>query len=590
MNKKKKSALAAVLLCASLAPFAGADAAEQGRVVWVLSGSAEENGQAKIVMVGDPLPAERPVTRAETVSRETVSGEESVLPAEKPAPVLAEETTGEPALSGEIFSEEPARNVSYNRPPVEEMIARSKNAAKKSGKKKKKDGEAAVSTISEENPLIVEADRMSYNNVTGDVEAEGRVDMRHMQDRYETELVYGNSQTQHYTAPGPVKWTSPTGVTNADSAEYDGMTGIGYFQNVHGWSDGLYYFQGETGVYDRVAGQAVVQKGYFTTKHAMAKTPDYRIEADSIDIYPNDHYLAHNVSLFVKDHRWITLSSYRGSLKHGVSLWSLIPRPSYESKNGIGLRSAIQVPLGNPENDLSFYMRLRWYSKAGFKPDIGFEWETWPGTFRLRYAKDESDLNDDHVWVEKKPSLSFNSRHFYIPHTDFYVGARGELAHWTEDWNRRHVSGSHKLWDVYLSHTPITLGPHLTFHWRLGHLRDYYGYNNSIRKNSYYSVGLNGNLGILSSWINYTNNNQQGRTPYSFDTYDMDKPVNTGFRVQLTRMDAVGVSYSIDTAHGRLEHRDFTYYRDMHSFYGWIRYRDIDKETEIMIQPKDFSF
>lgn len=45
----------------------------------------------------------------------------------------------------------------------------------------------------------------------------------------------------------------------------------------------------------------IVNNGYFTTRHAVAKVPDYRIEADSIDIYPGDHYTAHEVKLMAKN-------------------------------------------------------------------------------------------------------------------------------------------------------------------------------------------------------------------------------------------------------------------------------------------------
>lgn len=559
MNKKQKAAIAAVFVGMACLPAVSA-AASNDSVVWVLSGTASADGGAKVITVGQPLAHREPAEKPDAAVREAVSPAVSVN--------RQEESVG-----------------------VEKAAQADGAAAKKenNGNKKQKTGADSTpgTSISAENPLTVEADAMAYNNTTGDVDARGRVDIRHMQDRYETEHVYGNSQTQQYILPVPVRWTTTGTVMEAEQGTYDGVSDIGDFQHIHGWDNDKYYFQGESGTFDRAANQGVVQKGYFTTKHAVAKVPDYRIEADSIDIYPNDHYLAHNVSLFIKNTRLITLSSYRGSLKDdGTSLWSLIPRPSYDSDNGFGLKNSIQLPVGGAMSDLYFYANLGWYTDAGFKPDVGFQWNTAPGIFKFRYAKEESDLNDDHVWVEKRPSLSFDSRHFYIPRTSFYVGARGEIGQWQEG----RVSGSHKQWDVYLSHTPITMGPHLTFYWRMGYLKDYYGYNDSIRRNAYYSVGLNGNYGIWSAWVNYTNNDQKGRTPYSFDTYDMDKPINTGFRVQLTRLDAIGVNYSIDTVDGRLEHRDFTYYRDLHSFYGWIRYRDIDKETQIMIQPKDFSF
>ncbi len=484
----------------------------------------------------------------------------------------------EPADDGETSSAEvEAEETSADAAENEEQPA--------SGDAEDEETEAGAS-ISPENPMVVKADAMAYRGMTGDVDVRGRVDITHMQDRYQTEHVYGNSNTQQYIIPGKVRWTSPGNDMTAESGTYDGKTTIATFEGIKGWNEDKYYYEGESGVYNRTDNKAVVQKGYFTTKHAVAKVPDYRIEADSIDIYPNDHYTAHNVSLFLKNTRILTLSSYSGSLQDGTSLMTLIPSPTFDSDNGWGLRNRLTLPIGGPESDLYFNARLAWYTKEGFKPDVGLQWNTAPGTFRFRYAKEESTVNDDHVWVEKEPSFSFNSRHFYIPKTSFYVGARGEIGHWTEG----RVSGSHKQWDVYLSHNPITLGPHLRFNWRLGYLRDYYGYNDTIRRNRYYSLGLSGSYGIFRSWINYTDNNQKGRTPYHFDTYDMDKPVNIGTRLQLTPLDAISISYSIDTIDGELNHRYFTYYRDMHSFYGWIRYDNVEKETEFMIMPKDFTF
>lgn len=564
MNKKTILCAAALLACTAPA----AAWAAPSPAVWVLS---KEDGTAQYITAGMPADQAPRALPEKTAAPAAVPAK---APASPKAPARAEGASlpAAPEPQGESSLQKTEKTEAFHK----------KDASRKNG-----DAEEAGASISKENPLVVKADSMSYNSASGDVSAEGRVDMTHMQDRYETERVYGNSKSQKYVIPVPVKWTAPGNVSRAESGAYDGAAGVSTFQKISGWNEDKYFYKGESGTFNRAENKGVVQKGYFTTKHAVAKVPDYRIEAESIDIYPNDHYVAHHPSLFFKNHRILTLSSYSGSLKHDdVSMWSLIPMPAYDSDNGFGLKNRIVIPVGGIESNLLFYSRLQWYTDAGFKPDVGFQWNTAPGTFKFRYAKEESSVNEDHVWVEKRPSFSFDSRYFYIPDTNFYVGARGELGYWKEG----RVEGSHKLWDVYLSHTPITLGPHLSFNWRLGYLRDYYGYNNLIRSNRYYSVGLSGGYGIVRSWVSYTDNDQKGYTPYSFDTYDMNKPVSTGARIQLTRLDAIGVSYDIDTQNGHLEHRDFTYYRDLHSFYGWITYRDIDRETQIMIQPKDFSF
>lgn len=555
-------------------------------------GNAAQSEEDRMTALADAQRADMDQRKLAALQQQAEAAEAAAPaePEETAEPSEAPEETPEPANEEESPVEDAARETTSDEQeaarPAENAARETDSGEQEEEPSEEEEEEGAGASISPENPMVVKADAMAYRGMTGDVDVRGRVDITHMQDRYQTEHVYGNSNTQQYIIPGKVRWTSPGNDMTAESGTYNGKTTIATFEGIKGWSQGKYYYEGESGVYNRTDNKAVVQKGYFTTKHAVAKVPDYRIEADSIDIYPNDHYTAHDVSLFLKNTRILTLSSYSGSLKDGTSLMTLIPSPTYDSDNGWGLKNRLTLPIGGAESDLYFDARLAWYTKEGFKPDVGLRWDTAPGTFRFRYAEEESSVNDDHVWVEKEPSFSFDSRHFYIPKTSFYVGARGEIGHWTEG----RVSGSHKQWDVYLSHNPITLGPHLRFNWRLGYLRDYYGYNDTIRRNRYYSLGLSGTYGIVRSWINYTDNNQQGRTPYHFDTYDMDKPVNTGVRLQLTPLDAISVSYSIDTIDGELEHRYFTYYRDMHSFYGWIRYDNVEKETEFMIMPKDFTF
>ena len=102
----------------------------------------------------------------------------------------------------------------------------------------------------------------------------------------------------------------------------------------------------------------VADRGYFTTKHAVAKVPDYRIEADTIEIYPGDHYTAYDVKLKVKNTTLISLPKYRASLKNdnATSPWSLLPRPKYDSDNGWGWHNGLELPVAH-NDDLYFYIR-----------------------------------------------------------------------------------------------------------------------------------------------------------------------------------------------------------------------------------------
>ena len=458
-------------------------------------------------------------------------------------------------------------------------------------------------SVSPENPLQVEADKIRYNDTTGDINLRGHILIKHMLDRYTTDYVYGNTLTQKYVIPGKIRWISPTSKTEAESAEYDASSAVGKFKKISGWDSDLYYFQGTDGIYHRDTNKMVIKNGYFTTKHAVAKIPDYRIEADTIDIYPGDKYVAHQVKLKFKNTTVLSLSKYRGNLSadKGGSLWSLMPRPMYDSDNGWGLHNSIDIPL-NGNNDLSFYMRNIWYSKAGYKPDIGVEYETPAGQLSLYYAEKESATNDEGgIWIKKKPSFVFSSRNYYFGKSPIYAGFRGEIGYWSESWADRKVEGPYKGFDVYISGPSVPLGKFLTFNWRIGHARDYYDYTahkgnhlletkNTTRTSSYYSLGLQGKYQAVSAWVNYTDRHFDGYSPYVYDTYSMESPIDIGFSLQLTPRDTVSISWSVDTTNGNLRHRYYTYYRDMHSFYGWIKYDQIIGDVQIMISPKDFKF
>ena len=331
MNKRERVFLCAALLCAS--GWMSASAAEDPqRVTWVLSGAEG----VRYIEVGvpadnDSVPAEkfqreeRPAEaaseslsaetpRQETVSSTPAAGE--MFPAKAPeteakktpvkaaVPERAESARPEAAQAEKAAEAETSPEATDTRKEAAPAKTDKKaGKGKSAGRAERKNGETAGASISPENPMTVSADVMTYSGTTGDVDMQGRVDVRHMGDRYETERIYGNSNTQKYVLPGPVKWTAPGNEMTAAEGSYDGKAAVARFRGISGWNKDKYYYEGESGVFDRNENKAVVQKAYLTTKHARAKVPDYRIEADSVDIYPNDHYTAHNAPITVLSKR-----------------------------------------------------------------------------------------------------------------------------------------------------------------------------------------------------------------------------------------------------------------------------------------------
>ncbi len=471
---------------------------------------------------------------------------------------------------------------------VQNQNTKAASSTSKATKKAFKGAAESPSAISKTQPLRVDADKMRYTGKTGDVSAQGNVDIFHLQDTYKTDYIYGNNVSRKYYIPHTVTWTSPLTRMKAGSGSYDALAEIADFNDISGYYS-TYYIQAKHGIFYRNENKAIVSSGYLTTVHAVAKVPDYRLEASTIDIYPNDHYVAHDASLYIKNFKLITLSQIQGSLSHNasdVNAWSLIPQPTYNSSNGFGVKSSLNLFLGGSTH-LSFFTRLAVYTSKGFKPAVGFRLDEDWGTFKLQYDKEESTLNDKHVWVEKKPELSFDSAPVFLGHSGIYAAVSASAGR----WNEGNIRGSHEMWDAHIERDNTHVTKDLLFSWCTGYRKDYYGSNDEDRTNAYYWLGLNEQISPrVSAWFNYTNNNLNGNTPYTFDTYDMNHPIDFGARVQLTRLDALGLAYSIDTTTGTLRHVDLTYYRDLHSFTAWVTYRIKDNETEVFFQPKDFRF
>ena len=80
----------------------------------------------------------------------------------------------------------------------------------------------------------------------------------------------------------------------------------------------------------------------------------------------------------------------------------------FDSDNGFGLHNRIEIPL-DADMNLTAYMENRWYTKAGYKPDVGVRYQTPVGGLNFHYAEEESSTNDDGgIWVKKRPSLEFD--------------------------------------------------------------------------------------------------------------------------------------------------------------------------------------
>lgn len=436
-----------------------------------------------------------------------------------------------------------------------------------------------------DNQMKVEADRLFYNDSTGAMEAEGNVLIWRRDSLWQTEHLYGNRQTGDYRLPGVLHWTDsvrPADMTLADAA-YDGASQTAVFATAQGLVGNL-YLHGEEGVYERAARRGHLARAMVTTPSAVAKVPDYRMEAEDIEFVDNEKMVAHNASFYIKNHRIFTLSTYKTSIRRDgnkSSFMSFIPRPLYRSHNGFGLRAHWRYPL-NKRTEA--FIRYVWFSRKGFKPDIGVQYFAPFGNFTLHYSKEESVVNDEAVWIEKRPELKFDSRSFYFGNSPIYFAFGGDWGNWREGSTK----GSHAGWYAELSTSQLPLDSHWWWRPKVGYTRDYYGYDNSQRGNAYAGIHLQYDGPRWQFETGYVHNNYSGTTPYAFDRPDIIHRAYGGVKFQIDRLNAIGVKLTFDTSNGDLVYEDYTWYRDLHSFTATLTYRAQEDEIRLRIRAKDF--
>lgn len=440
-------------------------------------------------------------------------------------------------------------------------------------------------------PVQVDADSLYYIGRDGDFTAKGNVILKQGTKELKTELVEGNINAEEYRAPGEVKLKDSNMDVKASNLKYNGgkyvnMSGEDIFGRINN-----YYVKGEKFEFkdNDTNGKGIVKNASLTTENAMAwtKSPDYRVDGESVEIVPKEELVINNAKFYINDWHFMTLKKYKTSLvpnPYGqkTSLFDFIPKPSYRSKNGFGLRSELVYPFGP---NLFAFFKYGWYSKVGFKPALGITYADKVGVATLAYRKEESSVNEDHIWLTKEPELEYRLKKLQIAKTPFYFDLKANIGYWKED----SIKGFHYLYDAALSHEPIKLGRKSDLNFQVAYQKDYYGYNKVERDMPYWNVRLNHRCSPkLSLYTAYYENHNNGDTPYYFDRYEFNKHLDFGFNYKIDRLNTIGVYWKEDTMDHHLAYQNIVYYRDLHSMSAKITYKTKQKELQYKLIFKDF--
>ncbi len=440
-------------------------------------------------------------------------------------------------------------------------------------------------------PVKITGNYLKYGYVNGSVLAKGDVVVIDGPQTIKTNLFFGNNNNQMYYAPDKLSYVSPDMDINGNDLVYNGKLKEGLIAKGEGFFSGKYYVRGRdiTVSTDPEKQKGTIEKGMITTRHAMAwkNSPDYRIEGQDISVVPNQYINIKEAKFYIRHWHIATFKSYTTKIgeagkKQGSSLFSLIPRPHYDTDSGFGLRAGVYRPIG--ENGLAFF-KYGWYSKSGFKPDIGYRHALPWGAATVAYSKDRNDNHD--YWVTKAPELRIATNSFPIMSNKLTLSGLFTIG----DWKEGDVRGVHHKERAELNYGPIPFGKKLNTYATVGYERDYYAYNKTLRNNFYWNVRSHYQLfPTVSTYVGYYDNKHRNDSPYRFDSIDDDNYLLYGAWWTVDRMNTLGVGYKYSFNRNEVTEQKIYYNRDLHSMLARFSYDVKDHDFTFKIDFKDLDF
>ncbi|MGP1366915.1 MAG: LPS-assembly protein LptD [Schwartzia sp. (in: firmicutes)] len=412
-------------------------------------------------------------------------------------------------------------------------------------------------------PIALEGDDMFYDEATGEVYAKGNVRITEIDARrFLSEEARGNLKEQVVKVDGRAHLVQMTpGAAQADMEGYRAVyhygKQTGRMEEVKG-KYGQYYITGRR--IEMYPDKILIYDGSQTK--CGAKTPDYRLSGDLIEIYPGKEMLIHEVKYWLKDKVIYTRSLYRQDLskpEKGLDL----PRVGYDSDNGawIGQKFDWQI---TPH--INAYANVRYYSRAKARNMVGVDWGNGGNSISLQYGQFH---DTDNHWIKKAPTLIYQYSHALGDLPASYT-LKYEIGRWKDRY-----TSTHRYYGVTVTPNPLPLGRTARILTSFGYAVTKESYDNSTVKGFDYSATLMKDFGRdVTAYVRYSYssaNINNSLFAYNLDAYS--RKLSFGVSWALSDRDRFVMGQSFDVETRRREDVDYYWFHDMHCAQLILRYR-----------------
>jgi|GEM_PF-938251 len=407
-------------------------------------------------------------------------------------------------------------------------------------------------------PIVIEADKLSFSDLTGDLFADGHVSVVQNGNKILSEFMRGNSKQNEFWIDGKGDFFQPGITLTGMKTHYNYTDHIGSMHNAIGKVDKQHI---SANTVDMLPTEMIIHDG--TTTGCPAIVPDYHVSAKKIEIWPGDKMIAYDAAFWIKNVIIFTLPKYQTSLKkNAAGVQDAFPKIGYTNDSGLSIKQHLEYPISD---HVAAFTDLWYYSKAGFKPQVGVVDRE--RNYSLSLVHGDYRDTDSH-WITKEPELKFDlysQRLGKLPVSYTFSAIYGK-------WTDTTKSSWHQDYNLYFTRDTITLKKGLFLNLGTGVEQVRESYDGSVQNSFRFNTTLTKVVSPkLTAWTtyNYTRNNN---SLFEYSSTSLGEELVGGFSYKIDRKNTVGFSQSYDLLTKRMYSNTYAWNRDLHCWQLAIAY------------------
>ena len=424
-------------------------------------------------------------------------------------------------------------------------------------------------------PIEIVADEMYFSDKTGELFARGNVVITQDKSKIYADIMRGNDKQTEVWIDGKARLIEPLTNVTGTKIHYNYGNKFGTMQDVKG-KCGDDFISGSKIHFEN---EKITAYNATTTGCPAVKTPDYRVTARKVEIWPEDKLIAYDAKIWIGNTVIYTTPRYKKSLKKD-NRDTEYPSFGYRDPDGYWIKQTLNYPL---TDNLSLKTDLIYYTNAGFKPTFELIQEEKDYTFGVSYGDYSStttspdqifggNVNNTVNWVKKAPEFRFDWHEKPVGSLPWKYHFTALIGNWTDavktSWHHDYL--------LYFTRNPIYFDKEKSWVWSNGfgveQVRESFdgSVQNIVRYNTSLSKRLSPRVTVWTAY-NYTNNNQSA---FAYNSTSLAQEWVNGIYFKLDRLTGVSYVNSYDIGNGRTNENYYTLHRNLHCWNTYIQYQE----------------